>query len=113
MKAIQDFFETTNQLISVLETEPDRDRKIEMIESLLEKREQSMARIHPPFSESEQVLGKRVLKLNQKVSILLEKQKVDIQRDLKQLSVKKESTNKYVNPYQSLSTDGMFYDKKK
>ena len=113
MKAIQDFIKTTSQLISVLETEPDRNQKIELIETLLEKREQSMAKIQPPFSESEQDLGKQVVELNQRVTLLLEQQKAEIQRDLKQLNVKKESTNKYVNPYQSLSTDGMFYDKKK
>ncbi|MFD6439764.1 flagellar protein FliT, partial [Peribacillus sp. NPDC060186] len=98
--------------LSKLESEQDRDRKIEKVEVLLEEREKSISEIQPPFSDSEQDLGKKLIELNEKVSQLLEEQKVEIQHDMKQLSVTKESTNKYVNPYQSLSTDGVFYDKR-
>ncbi|MGE7183726.1 flagellar protein FliT [Peribacillus sp. NPDC006672] len=112
MGAIQNFYEATNQLLSTLENDQDRDRKIEKVEALLEEREKSMAGIQPPFSDSEQELGKKLIELNEKVSQLLEEQKVEIQRDIKQLSVKKESSNKYTNPYESLSIDGMFYDKR-
>jgi flagellar protein FliT len=41
------------------------------------------------------------------------REKLFIQKDIKDLSVKKESTGKYANPYQSMATDGMFYDKRK
>ncbi|MET3317737.1 UNVERIFIED_ORG: flagellar protein FliT [Peribacillus simplex] len=112
MGAIQHFYEATNHLLFTLENEQDRDRKIEKVEALLEEREKLMAGIQPPFSDSEKDLGKKLIELNEKVSQLLEEQKVEIQRDIKQLSLKKESTNKYVNPYQSLSTDGVFYDKR-
>lgn len=96
----------------VLENSQDRDQSIEQIQGLLEKRDTALADIQPPFSEEEEKLGRQLVGLNKRVLTLLEQEKKAIQVDIKQLRVKKTSTNKYVNPYQSLATDGVFYDKR-
>ena len=62
---------------------------------------------------AEEELGKKLVKLNQQVERLLQKQKQEIQQDIKQLHLQKESNQKYTNPYESLSIDGVFYDKRK
>jgi flagellar protein FliT len=115
MSVVKDFNDATFKLIELLEKENqvERDVKIEKIQELLEKREGFMGSMKPPFTQSEQDLGKLLIEMNQKLTKLLESEKTAIQKDLKKLHVKKESTTKYAKPYQSLSTDGVFYDKRK
>lgn len=115
MSPVQAFYEATKRLLHLLESnKPDgRDERIVLIEELLSERESLIRKIQSPYSDEEKELGKQLIQLNQKVTALLTREKTAIQKDLKQLNVKKESTNKYINPYQSLSTDGMFYDKRK
>ena len=113
MEALQTFYEATNELIQVLQQdEGDRDARIEQIQVLLNQREDLLKSIQPPFSEPEEALGKQLVQLNQQVEQLLQKQKREIQQDMKKLSLQKKSNQKYTNPYESLATDGVFYDKR-
>ena len=66
----------------------------------------------PLFTGEEQQLGRAVMLLNQQVDHLLKLQKKEIQRDIQEINKKKRSSNKCTNPYESLSADGMFYDKR-
>ena len=114
MEVIQAFYQATNQLIELLQQDKlDRDVRIEKIQNLLDQREALLKSIQPPFSQAEQELGKQLVELNQQVEQLLQKQKQEIQQDIKQLHIQKESNQKYTNPYESLSIDGVFYDKRK
>ena len=115
MNSIQSFYELTVQMIELLEKSGalDREIKIEKIEEMLEKRESFMKDIKPPFSSEDDQLGKSIIELNKNLERLIAAEKVLIQKDIKELNMKKQSNNKYANPYQSLSTDGMFYDRKK
>ncbi|MCS0654731.1 flagellar protein FliT [Cytobacillus firmus] len=114
MGSIQTFYDATQKLIALLEdTGLDRDSKISQVEYLLENRQQAMAGMAPPYSDAEKDLGARLISLNEKVTQLMTREKLFIQKDIKDLSIKKESTGKYANPYQSIVTDGMFYDKRK
>ncbi|WP_394141205.1 flagellar protein FliT [Cytobacillus oceanisediminis] len=114
MSSVQSFYEATLELISTLEnTKLDRDTKISKAEAQLEKRQQAMAGMAPPYSEAEKELGAQLIELNEEATQLMQREKLFIQKDIKDLTVKKESSNKYINPYQSMATDGMFYDKRK
>ena len=114
MSAVQEFYEATIELIQILQKpQSERDEKILKVEELLEKREVLMKEIIPPYTPEEAELGKQVVQVNARLEELLGAEKVSIQKDIKNLQAKKESNTKYVNPYQNLSTDGMFYDKKK
>ncbi|OXT16887.1 flagellar protein FliT [Bacillus sp. OG2] len=112
MSAVERLYALTAGLIDRLEQGSDRDERIVWIEAALEEREQLMKEMQPPYSEDEKILGKKLLSLNIRLSQLLQKEKSLIQKDINGLSIKKESNNKYMNPYQSLATDGMFYDKR-
>ena len=111
---MKDFFDTTVELMELLEKEKqiDRDEKIEKIEELLEKREGFMAGIKPPFSQVEQQYLQQLIDLNKKLNQLLEGEKNAIQKDINHLNKQKQSSEKYTNPYESLATDGIFYDKR-
>jgi flagellar protein FliT len=115
MDSLQKVYDVTMELLDVLESnaENDREKKIETIHRLLDEREQQIKAIQPPFSEEEQVLGRKLIEQNQKVDEFLQKQKREIQFNIKQLSVKKKSSRQYTNPYENMSIDGMFYDKRK
>lgn len=114
MSAVSEFYQLTIELIALLEKmSEERESKISQVELLLDKREALMTAIVPPYAPDEIEVGKKLIALNAKVAQLLQGEKIDIQKDIKDLQTKKESNTKYVNPYQSLSTDGMFYDKRK
>ncbi|WP_458353896.1 flagellar protein FliT [Peribacillus frigoritolerans] len=111
---IRAFHDLTAELLAVLEdrTITERDVKIERVTKLLDQRDGLLSQIKPPFTGEEQQLGRAVLLLNQQVDHLLKLQKQEIQRDIQDINKKKKSSNKYTNPYESLSVDGMFYDKR-
>ncbi|MEF2095987.1 flagellar protein FliT [Bacillus sp. CFBP9009] len=111
---IRTFHDLTAELLVVLEdhTITERDDKIERITKLIDQRDGLLSQIKPPFTAEEQRLGCAALLLNQKVDHLLKLQKQEIQRDIQKINKKKRSSNKYTNPYESLSVDGMFYDKR-
>jgi flagellar protein FliT len=109
---VKQAYECTLELLKVLQGDIERDEKIAQVEAGLEKRELLLNQMSAPYSEEEKQLGKQLIQLNQKLSQLLTMEKMLIQKDMKDLSIKKESNTKYVNPYQNLSTDGMFYDKR-
>jgi flagellar protein FliT len=114
VSAVKHFHQLTIELIRLLEhRHAERDQKINMVGELLDQREDLMREIVPPYTPEEAELGKRIVQLNAKLDQLLKTEKISIQKDIKNLQAKKESNTKYVNPYQNLSTDGMFYDKRK
>ena len=111
---IRAFHDLTAELLAVLEdrTITERDVKIERVTKLIDQRDGLLSQIKPPFTGEEQQLGRAVLLLNQQVDHLLKLQKQEIQRDIQEINKKKRSSNKYTNPYESLSVDGVFYDKR-
>lgn len=114
VSAVKEFYEATIELIRILQKpQTERDEKILKVEELLDKREHLMKSIVPPYTPKESEIGKQIVQLNARLDQLLKTEKISIQKDIKGLQTKKESNTKYVNPYQNLSTDGMFYDKKK
>lgn len=114
MSAVLQFHQLTNELIQLIETaDLDRDDKITRAEELLNQREALLNAIVPPYTPEELEAGKELNQLNMRLAQLLKAEKASVQKDIKDLQSKKESNTKYVNPYQNLSTDGMFYDKRK
>ncbi|MED3909967.1 flagellar protein FliT [Peribacillus simplex] len=111
---IRTFHDLTAELLAVLEdrTITERDDKIERVTQLIDQRDGLLSRIKLPLTVEEQQLGRATVLLNQQVDHLLKLQKQEIQRDIQEINKKKQSSNKYTNPYESLSVDGMFYDKR-
>lgn len=112
--SLQKFNNCTIELLSILNRQEleDRDDKIKRIIELLDEREEWIHLINPPFTEQELQLGRQVVLLNQQVDKLLLLHKQAIQRDIRQLNEKKQTSSRYSNPYENLLVDGVFYDKK-
>ncbi|MGG3494936.1 flagellar protein FliT [Peribacillus simplex] len=111
---IQTFHDLTVELLAVLEdrTIAEREDKIERFTQLIDQRDALLSQIKPPFTGEEQQLGRATMLLNEQVDRMLYLQKLEIKRDIQEINKKKKSSNKYTNPYESLSIDGMFYDKR-
>lgn len=92
----------------------ERDACIQKITSLLEKREQLITDVRPPFATNEKERFQQIVLWNESITKRFVEIKQHIQKDMIQLKKTKSSNQQYVNPYQNLSTsDGMFYDKRK
>lgn len=116
MSAVKSLYLVSKQLYDLLQVEIKqeyRDSFILQVEELLGKRHLIIEEIKPPYSPDEKLLGAEVVKLNKVIDEKLAQLKQDIQLDLNQLKKTKTSTNKYTNPYESVSSDGMFFDKRK
>jgi flagellar protein FliT len=111
---VQIIYNYTTELLDLLEnkTEMNRDGKIQLIHEFLEEREKEISGLSAPYTDQEIELGRLLVDLNEKLGILLEREKVLIQKDIKELHAKKESNQKYSNPYESFTTGGVFYDKR-
>lgn len=113
MNGLQLFFDLTVQLIQVYQGSGERDERISETERLLALRDEAMKNFTPPSSHAEREFLQKCKQLNDHLNSLMKQEKLNIQKDMKDLKLKKESTNKYINPYQSYNPDGMFYDRKK
>jgi flagellar protein FliT len=94
------------------ESKENREEQIERIVKLLDERQSLMDKLQPPFSEEENELGQQLVQLNKVIDAQLQKIFAEIKMDIKDLKVKKAKSTKYSNPYESISTDGMFFDKR-
>lgn len=115
MSAVEECYEVTKQLLALVQKEVGEDEReaiIEKIESLLEKRETLLSHIHPPFTAIEEQMGKQMIEWNREIDKSLKKLQMQIQVDMQGIKKKKTSVQKYVNPYESLQPDGIYYDKR-
>lgn len=114
MNKVEPVLECTIKLLELLENgaETDRDEKIKQIHDSLKKRGHMMTKLVPPYTEQERALGVRLVELNKKLAVLLEREKTAIAQDIQTLHVKKKSNKKYTNPYESLGKGAVFYDKR-
>ena len=116
MKALEDYYQVTKETIEMLEGEEWRTNREEAIEKLdrsILKREKLQLEIKPPFADEDQALGKRCIALNQRLSELMGMKKEEVAADIKRVKQQKRHNEKYANPYESVMTDGFYYDKRK
>ncbi|OMP65776.1 cell division FtsA domain-containing protein [Domibacillus epiphyticus] len=113
MTPVRDCHIVTKRLLDLLEAvEQDRDSQIEQAEELLDQRALLLPEISPPFTEVELKLGREINLMNQEIEERLARLCNAVKDDLKEVGAKKQSMNKYSNPYEALQTDGVFYDKR-
>jgi flagellar protein FliT len=113
MSAVNACFAVTDRIYQLIKKPGgDRDEFVACIDQLLDQRQALLTEIHPPFTPEEQQLGQEMIRRNAVIDAYFKKIKEDIQKDMQGLSKKKESVDKYVNPYASVGTGSMFYDKK-
>ena len=116
MNPVNSLYRITKELHGIL-SEPvpqeKRDEVIQKITVLLDVRDQKIPNIKPPYTEEERKLGAEIIQMNKFIDEKMDDLKKEIQLDIANQKKRKATTTKYVNPYQSTPSDGMFFDKKK
>ncbi|MFC7372997.1 hypothetical protein ACFQPF_15260 [Fictibacillus iocasae] len=98
---------------SGLPEEDGREEYIETLNELIVNRQLVIEQLPDLYTEEELKMGMTILHLNEVIDPLLEKHLNSIRNSLSLLNKKKQKSSQYANPYQAVSGDGMFFDKKK
>lgn len=116
MNVVAQLLEATEEIVHLLREPIEKEKRdiiIEQVEQLLEKREQLLQQLPATLTEEEKQIGKQLLALDREANGLLRQFKQHIQQDLKQIKQTKEAVDRYDDLYNSLASDGMFYDKRR
>ena len=110
---INDLYQLTGEIYRLSQTFSDKNREegIQKLEYLLLKRSDLIEKL-PPKSRDNESMGKKIVEMNKEIDQKLILIRHQIMVDLRLLKVKKKHNNSYVNPYETKTFDGMFYDKK-
>jgi flagellar protein FliT len=115
MSAVKILLEITKNLFDHVSSglpKEEREPFIERLNELLDQRQAIMDKLSSVYSEEEQRMGKMIVKMNETIEPLLVRQFDEIKHNLSMIKKKKEKNVQYANPYQMLSADGMYFDKK-
>lgn len=117
MEELVQFIEKTKQLKNHLEKEfpnkEDESKKyIEIMNQLLEDRQHILNQF-TNLSDIDETLKKELIESEEKIKSLMGHHSKNIKQDIKTLQLKKQKGNQYSNPYNNISADGMFLDKKR
>ncbi|MGG4491596.1 flagellar protein FliT [Metabacillus idriensis] len=116
MSAVNKLHQLTKQLLSEVHGAGDKDMRdshIVNIQEWIEQRDSLIHQLKPPYNREEKQLGKEINEWNAIIHDKLNLLKQEIKNDITRLRVQKTSNQKYINPYQNASVDGMYYDKRK
>jgi flagellar protein FliT len=115
MSAVNILLEITKNLFDHVSTglpKENREPYIERLNELLDQRQTIIDKLPAVYSEEEQQMGKMIVKMNETIDPILTRQLEEIKHNLSLMKKKKEKNTQYANPYQTLSVDGMYFDKK-
>lgn len=115
MNILAQYIKKTQQLKKHLEKDwaaNERDANIKLMEQLLEERREYLQDF-PDLSSLEDRHKKQLAQLETELQTLMNEKLNAIKQDIKTLYLKKNKGNQYNNPYENVSIDGTFLDKKK
>jgi len=116
MSRLEELYKLTIDLEATLNqeiTNNNREEIIAEINELVDKREKVISDIQPPFTDAENEIGQKVIKLNKTIEQKLEAVFSQLKEEMKQMQKRKKSNRSYINPYGKMKTiDGMYLDSK-
>lgn len=116
MEVTAQLYDCTKRLYEHLQEglpEKERDPYIRQIEDLLEQREWLVERLPQTFTNEESRMGKDILWYDHLIQDILVSMFERIRGDVGGIQRQKVTNARYAHPYQSVSADGMFLDKRK
>jgi flagellar protein FliT len=115
MNHVQKCYDVTERLYEVVFSSFEEERReevIKKIDNLLQNRESLLQGIKSPFTLEEKEMGRKILTWNVQIDQKLIELRNEIKKDMNNVNKKKSTAKKYNNPYESIQSDGFFYDKK-
>ncbi|MFA9558936.1 hypothetical protein ACERII_16620 [Evansella sp. AB-rgal1] len=115
MNEIVKLYEVSKKLFDLVEkpvVSEERDTYIESLVALVEERGIVLNAIHREPSDQEKLLLQQIASMQQQMEPKLQSELLAIKRDINNLKKRKETGQKYENPYYYAPIDGAFIDKK-
>ncbi|MEC1685849.1 flagellar protein FliT [Bacillus mojavensis] len=113
MKQIDQLSIETKSMLSHIQNTPESDELLKQIEDFVAKRNELIEDISLPLSEEEKKQMKLVLTWDQIIVKEMERLKQSIAAELQQVKRKRAMHTTYLNPYNNITIDGRYYDKRK
>ncbi|PAY14565.1 flagellar protein FliT [Bacillus sp. 7705b] len=113
MKNIDQLYTETESMLSHIQNTPESDELLKQIEGFVSKRSELIQGISLPLSEEERKQMKLVLTWDQLIVKEMERLKQSIAAELQQVKRKRAMHTTYLNPYNNITIDGRYYDKRK
>lgn len=115
MRPIEQVYNVTEQMLNVLNANNlERAEQIKKVNELIEKREEQLKLVVPPYTNEEIKIGKQIVNLNEQIKTKMHELYDRIKDDIVQFKQQKVQNRTYMNQYGSLeTTDGMYLDQKK
>jgi flagellar protein FliT len=110
--------EVSNELLLLLKSMgtaniDTRDKDILRVEKLLNDREAIIASIDSPATTAEEIkAAKNLIQINTEIEANLERIKEQVKSDIDNMLLKKKINRKYDNPYNLITNEGVFIDKR-
>ncbi|WP_010631899.1 flagellar protein FliT [Sporolactobacillus vineae] len=111
---IYDIFELTKKIkrIAELQIKDHSKESIEKLSSSLKERQLLINQLTGNYTEEEKVLGKKIVKLNEEIDILLKTTRGLMVGDMQRFRRQKKSLNSYRGGYQTPGITSAFMDKR-
>lgn len=116
MNTLQELLSLNKELyneISKPSPKNERDQLISKINEFLKKREGLIKSLQESYSFEEKLLGKEIIAYDRKIQEKFNAIKQEIKQDFITAKNQKRNTSKYISPYKSTITNGVFMDKRK
>lgn len=106
----KEFLAFVNQQVN----EKNRERFLDELTQFLDERERLMKDIKPPYTTTEQEIGKRLIELDQEIQYRLDIIFTELKMKMRSAKRQKVSFKQYNLPYRDVATSsGSYWDKKK
>ncbi|GGD10973.1 hypothetical protein [Pontibacillus salipaludis] len=117
MSQLDQLHEVTAELYEHVQQPPksiEREEFIKKLSELLDKREQLISDLEGPYTDEGREKGQEIIRMNDVVDKRVSFHMKQLKTEIAHMKKRKTSNQRYINPYQSVSTyDGTFLDKKK
>lgn len=115
MSIVTEIHQQTLELYRYIQSQEkveNRDIFVDKVTAKIEKRQNLMNRMNPPYSDEEKVLGQEITSLDEEINQHLSFVLSAIKRDIGLLNKSRMTRNKYDSPYENVYRDGTFLDKR-
>lgn len=112
---LQEIYTITTNMLQALNSldKHNREQIINKVSEQIVAREVLINGIKPPYTEEEEMIGRKVNDLNVTIQERMEALYTQVKDDIIQLKQNKTSNITYINPYNKLkTTDGIYLDSK-
>ncbi|MCY9111710.1 flagellar protein FliT [Bacillus atrophaeus] len=113
MRKTELLYSETKNMLTHIQGTSESDELVKEIEDFLSKREGLINQISLPLSDEEKNQIKLVLAWDQQIVQEMQRIKLSLKSELHQLKKKRAVHTTYLNPYNNITVDGRYYDKRK